>query len=312
MLFCSNCGKEIESIAKFCSDCGSPNYATPANNEEQRRVVYDGKIRKCPNCGEILKAFEINCLSCGYEIRDVLVSSAVKEFEMKLESIESRREYEKPRGLFAAGEALQRVSKTDEQKISLIKSFSVPNSKEDMLEFMILATSSMNMSAYGFGSGTSISEKQINGAWFSKVQQVYEKAKRSYSTDNTFTEINDLYDSCIKKIRKAKKKSVINLILLASCLPLMFFMTFMIVNTSVPREETKALERLEKIVVEVQVALDNEEYKHALRIADSINYQGYSVEIQRKWDIQREYWIDKVLEEASKKGLNLEYTPTPD
>ena len=228
MPFCSNCGKEIESIAKFCSDCGSPNYATPANNEEQRRVVYDGKIRKCPNCGEILKAFEINCLSCGYEIRDVLVSSAVKEFEMKLESIESRREYEKPRGLFAAGEALQRVSKTDEQKISLIKSFSVPNSKEDMLEFMILATSSINMSEYDCTKAISMSEKKLNDAWFSKVQQVYEKAKRSYSSDSTFAEIKDLYDSCIENIKKAKRWGVIKSILMIGGLFLFLSLPFLL------------------------------------------------------------------------------------
>lgn len=228
MPFCSNCGKEIESIAKFCSDCGNPNHATPADYEEQRRVVYDGKIRKCPNCGEILKAFEINCLSCGYEIRDTLVSSAVKEFEMKFESIESRREYEKPRGLYAAGLELQRVTKTDEQKISLIKSFSVPNSKEDMLEFMILATSSINMSEYDCTKAISMSEKKLNDAWFSKVQQVYEKAKRSYSSDSTFTEIKDLYDSCIENIKKAKRWGVIKSILMIGGLFLFLSLPFLI------------------------------------------------------------------------------------
>ena len=34
--------------------------------------------------------------------------------------------------------------------------------------------------------------------------------------------------------------------------------------------------------------------------------------MERKWDIQREYWVDKVLEEAAKNGIDLEYTPTPD
>ena len=56
-------------------------------------------------------------------------------------------------------ERLQSVSKTDEQKISLIKSFAVPNSKEDLLEFMILATSSMNMSVYD-SANTSISKSE--------------------------------------------------------------------------------------------------------------------------------------------------------
>lgn len=43
-----------------------------------------------------------------------------------------------------------------------------------------------------------------------------------------------------------------------------------------------------------------------------IDYQGNDIEMERKWDIEREYWVDKVLEEASKNGIILEYTPTPD
>lgn len=46
--------------------------------------------------------------------------------------------------------------------------------------------------------------------------------------------------------------------------------------------------------------------------ADSIDYQRYDVEMERKWDIQREYWVDKVLEEAAKESIVLQYTPTPD
>ena len=69
---------------------------------------------------------------------------------------------------------------------------------------------------------------------------------------------------------------------------------------------------MEAIVVEVQEALEAGEYKLALNHADSIDYQRYEVEMERKWDIQREYWVDKVLEEASKNGVELEYTPSPD
>ena len=311
MAYCVNCGTEIVPNAKFCQKCGHPTGAQ--NDSSTRKQEFAGKIYKCPNCGEVLKAFEINCPACGHELRGAKASSAVKEFALKLEAIESRREYEKPRGLFSAVESQQRVSKTDEQKISLIKSFSVPNSKEDMLEFMILATSSMNMRTYdSANTNISKSEKEINAAWFSKVQQVYEKAKRSYSTDSTFTEIKALYDSCNEEIRKSKKKGLIKWILLVGWIPLLWIILIVSLTISEPKEEAKELQRLENIVVEVQEALDNEEYKHALRIADSIDYQRYDVEMERKWDIQREYWVEKVLEEAAKKGIDLEYSPTPD
>lgn len=95
-------------------------------------------------------------------------------------------------------------------------------------------------------------------------------------------------------------------------IPLFWIILIVFLSISEPKDEAKELQRLENIVAEVQVALDNEEYKHALRIADSIDYQRYDVEMERKWDIQREYWVDKVLEEAKKRSIDLEYIPSPD
>lgn len=312
MAFCTNCGQELSEDAKFCQKCGCP--VTDRSTEyPQRKQEFVGKLYKCPNCGEVLKSFELNCPACGYELRGAKAASAVKEFALKLEAIESRREYEKPHGLFSAAEAKQRVSKTDEQKISLIKSFSIPNTKEDMLEFMILATSSMNMRTYdSANTDISKSEKEVNAAWFSKVQQVYEKAKRAYSADSTFMEIKELYDSCNEKIKKSKKKGVIKWVLMIGWVPIVWIVIIMILVITNPKEEAKELERLDNIVLDVQQALDDEEYSHALRIADSIDYQRYDMEMERKWDIEREYWVEKVLEEATENGIDLEYTPTPD
>ena len=311
MAYCVNCGNEIVENAKFCQKCGTPTGI--GQDRTARQQEFAGKIYKCPNCGEVLNSFEINCPSCGYELRGAKASSAVKEFALKLEAIESKREYEKPRGLFGAAEALQRISKTDEQKISLIKSFSVPNSKEDMLEFMILATSSMNMKTYD-STNTNISkgEKELNAAWFSKVQQVYEKAKRTHSTDGTFTEIKALYDSCNEEIKKSKKKGILKWVLMFGWVPLVWIILIPVLVISGSKDEKEEIERLENIVVEVQEAQDNKEYKHALRIADSIDYQLYEVEQERKWDIEREYWVEKVIEEAAADGITLDYTYTED
>lgn len=191
MNYCKNCGQKLEGNAKFCSNCGVKVDSGSINSDSKREILYEGYIHKCPNCGEILKSFEINCPSCGYEIRGSNVSNSVKEFAAKLEQIESKRIIKKTKGIFSKAVQSQVLTDVDIQKISLIKSFPVPNTKEDMLEFMILASSNMNMKTYDlYNTSKTKSEIETNEAWLSKVQQVYEKAKRSYSTDATFSEIN--------------------------------------------------------------------------------------------------------------------------
>lgn len=329
--FCPYCGTKLDEGDRFCKNCGEsivdnqPSYQKSrhsnsysySENSSERQTVYDGNIHKCPNCGQILKSFELICPACGYELRGTKASSAVREFALKLEAIESKRDYEKPYGFFASAGAQQRVSKTDEQKISLIKSFSVPNSKEDMLEFMILATSNMNMLVYDSFASTSLSkgEREINAAWFAKVQQVYEKAKRSHSMDsrdNTFTEIQALYDKCNERIKRTKGKGAVKWLLTIGWIPILLIFLIVFVGVSSPKWEAEELERLDNIVLDVQQALDNGEYSYALRIAESIDYRRSDAEMERKWDLQREYWIAKVLEEAAANGEDLEYTPAPD
>ena len=67
MAFCSNCGKDLNSSARFCDGCGTP----VSGAENKRNTVYEGDIHKCPHCGEVLNSFVVNCPSCGYELRDV-------------------------------------------------------------------------------------------------------------------------------------------------------------------------------------------------------------------------------------------------
>ena len=310
MAFCINCGQELAEGAKFCANYGSA--VNDGNSTNQRKTTYEGEIRKCPNCGEVLESFSARCPSCGMEFRGTKATSSVREFALKLEAIEAQREYEKPAGIFGRVAKMQQISKTDEQKISLIKNFSVPNTKEDILEFMILATSNVDMSMYGSLDTPTAGAKAMTEAWNAKIKQVYVKAKNTYKSDPDFAKIQELYDSCYADIAKQKKKKILKWVLLVGWIPLLWAIILIPLIISSPKDEAKEIERLEAIVVEVQDALERKEYKLALNNADSIDYQRYDVEMERKWDIQREYWVDKVLEEAAKEGIVLEYTPTPD
>ncbi len=310
MAFCGNCGAKLLEGAKFCQKCGSPTAANSQRKTEREHEYY-GKIYKCPSCGEPLDSFVSRCPACGLELRGAKATSSVREFALKLEAIESQRGRIKRSGFFAKLTQTKQISVIDEQKISLIKNFSVPNTKEDILEFMILATSNIDTSVFG-AFETPDDAKAMAEAWNAKIKQVYEKAKNTCGSDPGFPRIQELYDSCHADMAKKKRKKTVKWVLFIGWLPLLWAVIIISLIITGPKDEAKEIARLEAIIVDVQEALDRKEYKLALNIADSIDYQRSDNEMERKWDIQREYWIDKVLDEAASNGVELEYVTSED
>lgn len=206
MAYCMNCGQQLPEGAKFCSSCGTATGEVKTETA-QRKTVYDGELHKCPNCGELINAFVTICPACNYELRGVKASSIVKEFADKLEQIERTREAQKSHSFISMlyGSDGQ-LNKTDEQKISLIRSFSIPNTKEDIFEFMILAASNIDLKLYGLGDKGVItaSQRAVSDAWLAKFEQAYEKASFAFSTSSDFLSIKDIHDKKIKQLKRKK------------------------------------------------------------------------------------------------------------
>lgn len=205
MAFCPNCGEKLNDGAKFCSGCGV-SIITASNDNSQRRTVFEGEMHKCPNCGEILNAFTTNCPVCGYELRGSQASNSVREFAFKLERIESGRESKKSKFVFTQVLSGNNISKTDEQKISLIRSFTIPNTKEDIFEFMILAASNIDLKLYGLGNQGIItaSQRAVSDAWLAKFEQAYQKAQITFGMSPEFLNISKIHDDKIKALKMKK------------------------------------------------------------------------------------------------------------
>ncbi len=177
MAFCSNCGKQLNAGAKFCDECGMP----VLNTESKRKTVFEGDIHKCPHCGETLKAFETVCPTCGTELRGARSSSAISALAEKLENTTSEK-----------------------QRIVVIKNFPIPNTREDIFEFMLLASSNFDSSYYA----THLHEENISDAWLTKIEQCYSKAELSFGNHPDFERIESIYlrikADCADKERKIK------------------------------------------------------------------------------------------------------------
>lgn len=144
---------------------------TKAHNQE-RKVSFEGEIRKCPQCGELIKAFMSNCPSCGYELRGVRTTSSVHEFAKQV--------------------AHSHKKSTKEE---LIRNFYIPNTKEDIIEFFILAVSNIETDA------------ESREAWASKLEQTYQKARFTFGDTNEFKYIEQLYNN-VRKLENKKKFGV--------------------------------------------------------------------------------------------------------
>ncbi|PKZ96004.1 zinc ribbon domain-containing protein [Streptococcus parasanguinis] len=213
MGFCIECGHALAEGAHFCGNCGVA-IGEAHTESEQRKTVYDGELHKCPNCAEILNSFMPSCPSCGYELRGAKGASVVKEFAEKLEKIENTREEEK-RGFFTeilSALDAEKLNKTDEGKINLIRSFSIPNTKEDILEFMILAASNIDLKLYGEENRAGINSPQrsISDAWLAKFEQAYEKAKFSFSGYPDFMSIKEIYENKMIRLEEEKRNKKIS------------------------------------------------------------------------------------------------------
>lgn len=163
---CSNCGTLLRSVDKFCPECGLP---TGIKSNTQRKQVFEGTLHKCPHCGEAIQSFSNNCPSCGFEFRDVRPTFSVKEFERQLHSLDTKR-------------SPDNSTQIDQQIINLIQSFSIPNAKEDIIDFMILASSNI------------VGDDYKSTAWMSKMEQSYQKASFLFGKDPNFAEISKIYN----------------------------------------------------------------------------------------------------------------------
>lgn len=174
MPFCIKCGRELTNGANFCANCGTAVAAANAAHTTHRTMIYDGELHKCPNCGELLDAFVTTCPACNYELRGAKITSRVDELSQKIEKAESV-----------------------EKKIDLISNFYIPNTKEDIYEFFILAISNIQ-------AGSPALE-----AWIAKLEQAYQKAKLSFGNTPEFQYLNQLYRKALKaKTLKSVGKSI--------------------------------------------------------------------------------------------------------
>ncbi len=226
MAYCSECGEPLGNGMKFCPNCGKPVTArtgipveaapsangpvqsappTPKRAPKQREEVWSGAIHKCPNCGQVLDAFEATCPSCGHELRGAVGATSLATLFSQLQMLNSMPDGRERHGFFSR---VARITpRSADQAASLIRAFPIPNTKEDLIEFIVISASNVNEDTFNdFKAATfSPTEAAMSRAWAAKLEQAYQKAQITICNDPDFADVKTLYEKKTKRIKWAKR-----------------------------------------------------------------------------------------------------------
>ena len=157
-----------------------PSISQPLNAAPKSERLND--VRKCPACGAIVESFTTKCPDCGHEFRNVGTVSSFEALTKKLNYLESQK-------LGANKEdKWYQDSKYDieSQKVEMINNFPVPTAKEDLLEFLTMA------SGMAKKSGFFVITTRLEDAWWNKCKQVIYKARISMKGDILLEDIEKI------------------------------------------------------------------------------------------------------------------------
>ena len=158
--------------------------AVPASpvGDKKPRTNKEGDLKKCPSCGAPVQSFKTTCSDCGHEFRGTKGVSSILALTEKIDAINFN------------------VEDYDDVIEGIISNYPIPNTKEDLLEFISIGVSK---AAWGEGG--------IKKAWSDKADEAINKLDVISTGDQSFQPHVVKYREMLKK---KKNKSNLNLALI--------------------------------------------------------------------------------------------------
>lgn len=168
--------------------------AQPAQAPVQPKKVKE--VRKCPACGAIVESFTTRCPECGYEFRNVEANGGIRRLFEMLNEVETTSREDATGLLDGLGRTYADLfaqsfggTKATRRKKAIIQNFPIPNTKEDILEFLALA---LPLAKKPGVFDQDMEKREMYPTWKAKCEQIIMKARFSMKNDpKTLAEINE-------------------------------------------------------------------------------------------------------------------------
>lgn len=163
----------------------------PPKNLENEKL---GNIVKCPNCGSTDVTGRAVCPECGYAFTNVKANSSAEKLANKLAEVEMSR-----RSSLFGGLAAAYGGGKSAEKASIIKNFPVPNTRDDLLEFLSLLKPKSSKYRKMWGAADT-EDMNLAPTYYVKYVECIDKARRSFGNDPDFEPYFVFYEKERKKI----------------------------------------------------------------------------------------------------------------
>lgn len=235
---CDVPGKPIDTYEIICFAATNIKWSHVAGNTENqsdsKKVLYErneawrtlmdqaygiakSSFGDTPPFDQIDEFYKIAIAKIDKEKREVF--GPVVQFKEQLADIENEKYEKEKKAIFAKKKtpqeeqqlAAQKAMEIENKTLDLIRNFHVPNTQEDVFEFMNFAVSNINVPLiYGNANISNATARDRaharNKAWIDKINQMYQNARLSFGNTEGFGRINDTYNRVVYWIKDAEQQ----------------------------------------------------------------------------------------------------------
>ncbi len=148
-----------------------------------------GDVKKCPACGAMIQSYQTKCVDCGHEFSNIEANASVQKLFKMLNDAEDKRS-EGPNDFLSKlsrelTDRFSNVDKVDKKKMEIISNFPIPTTKNDILEFLSIATPKAKKmgNMWTHNNDEFIAHNEFVPVWKTKCEQIIMKARFSLKDD---------------------------------------------------------------------------------------------------------------------------------